>query len=323
MEQRKIQITGGNSYIVSLPREWVLATGLSKGDYVGVETNEDGSISVYPKAKERKKRRFVIELTESPTLNNRLLISKYLEGYDVIELVSNERIQKDVRKEIIHTVQNLIGIEIFEETSNKFVLSTLIDFGSIRIEKILRRMIILTSSIFSESLQALSEGNVEFAQEIIPREDEVDKFYFHGIRELAEASRTPQILKDMGINRSTDILSYLTILKSIERISDYLIDILGLFIDSGNEVPTEVSAFGTKCNTIFKDVTDNLFTKDLKKANTFLDSLKDEEANVPKITKLEDASLKGVTSYSKMVDYYLRITRHCANISELTINLAV
>lgn len=104
MEQRKIQITGGNSYIVSLPREWVLATGLSKGDYVGVETNEDGSISVYPKAKERKKRRFVIELTESPTLNNRLLISKYLEGYDVIELVSNERIQKDVRKEIIHTV---------------------------------------------------------------------------------------------------------------------------------------------------------------------------------------------------------------------------
>ena len=88
-------------------------------------------------------------------------------------------------------------------------------------------------------------------------------------------------------------------------------------------MPHEVSAFGEKCNVIFKDVTDNLFTKDLKKANTFLDSLKDEEANVPNITKLEDTSMKGVTSYSKMVDYYLRITRHCANMSELTINLAV
>ncbi len=325
MEQRKIQITGGNSYIVSLPRNWIIKTGLSKGDYVGLNTNEDGTVTIFPKAKERIKRSFTIELTPSNSLNNRLIISKYLEGYDTIEVVSSERIPKDARKEIIGTVRNLIGIEIFEETANKFVLSTLIDFGSIKIEKILRRMIILTHSIFEESIMALKEGNVEFAREIMPREDEIDKFYFHGIRELAEALRTPQIQKGMGINRSTDILSYFTALKGIERIADYLINMLNIFIPYGKQVPDEIMDFANEAYQVFEDVTKNIFIKDLQKANTLLDNLKEKEQNIPNITTLNKkrATIVNISFYSKMTDYYLSILRHCANISELTINLAV
>jgi len=325
MEQRKIQITGGNSYIVSLPRNWIIKTGLSKGDYVGLDTNEDGTVTIFPKAKKRLKRAFTIELTPSNSLNSRLIITKYLEGYDTIEVVSSERIPKDARKEIIGTVRNLIGIEIFEETANKFVLSTLIDFGSIKIEKILRRMIILTHSMFEESIMALKEGNVEFAREIMPREDEIDKFYFHGIRELAEALRTPQIQKGMGINRSTDILAYFTALKGIERIADYLINMLNIFIPYGKQVPDEIMDFANEAYQVFEEVTKNIFIKDLQKANTLLDNLKEKEKSIPDITTLNKkrATIVNISFYSKMTDYYLSILRHCANISELTINLAV
>jgi len=325
MEQRKIQITGGNSYIVSLPREWIKTTGLSKGDYLGVDTNEDGTLTIFPKSKEKIKRTFTINLTGSDSLNTRLLISKYLEGYDIIELVSKDRIPKDSRKNLIKTVQNLIGIEIFEETSNKFVLSSLIDFGSIKIDKILKRLIILTNSIFSESLKALEESNWEFAQEIIPREDEVDKFYFHGIRELSESLKMPQLQKDVGIKRSTDILSYITVIKSIERISDYLINILEISIDLEKEIPKDIIDFAHACFDIFNDASENIFTKNLLKANDTLDRLKNEERKAPNVMDLGDGtySTDVVSAYSKITDYYVRILKHCANLSELTINLSV
>ena len=323
MEQRKVQITGGNSYIVSLPREWISTSNIGKGDYVGVESNEDGTITIYPKSVSRKKRAFTIELTPTLSLNNRLIISKYLEGYDVIEVVSKERIPKIARKEIINTVRNLIGLEIFEETSNKFTISSLIDFGSIKIEKILRRIIIITDSIYDESITALKENNKEFAQEIIPREDEVDKFYFHALRELSEATRTPQLLKSMGIKRSTDILSYHSVVKSIERIADYLIDILELFIADGNEVPQEIIAYAEHSFNIFKDVASNIYSKDLIRANRSLDELKVEEKNLPDVADFDSTSLQRASAHAKMLDYYLRILRHCSNISEITINLAV
>ncbi len=323
MEQRKVQITGGNSYIVSLPRGWISSSHISKGDYVGVEANEDGTITIYPKSIIRKKRMFTIELTQTPSLNNRLIISKYLEGYDVIEVVSKERIPKIARKEIISTVRNLIGLEIFEETSNKFTISSLIDFGSIKIEKILRRIIIITDSIYDESITALKENNKEFAQEIMPREDEVDKFYFHALRELSEATRTPQLLSGMGIKRSTDILSYHSVVKSIERIADYLIDILELFISDGKEVPQEIIAYAEHSFSIFKDVASNIYSKDLIRANRSLDELKVEEKNLPDVADFDSSSIQRVSAHAKMLDYYLRILRHCSNIAEITINLAV
>lgn len=298
---------------------------MTKGDYLGVETNEDGTLTIFPKTKERKKRAFTINLTASDTLNKRLLISKYLEGYDIIELVSKDRIPKDTRKNMMKTVQNLIGIEIFEETSNKFVLSSLIDFGSIKIDKILKRLIILTNSIFSESINALQEGNWEFAQEIIPREDEVDKFYFHGIRELSESLKVPQMQKEVGINRSTDILSYITVMKSIERVSDYLINILDIFIEQEEKVPDEIVILAKRAFDIFEDVTENIFTKNLQKANDMLDMLKEDGISVPNFMDHGEKAYttRQITVYSKISDYYIRIIKHCENLSELTINLSV
>ena len=34
MEGRKLQLTGGSTYVVSLPKPWIVATGLRAGDTV-------------------------------------------------------------------------------------------------------------------------------------------------------------------------------------------------------------------------------------------------------------------------------------------------
>src|SRR5207249_994348 len=48
MEGRKLQLTGGSTYVVSLPKRWVLDAGLKAGDTVFLETEGDGAVSVRP-----------------------------------------------------------------------------------------------------------------------------------------------------------------------------------------------------------------------------------------------------------------------------------
>ena len=46
METRKVQITGGTTLIVSLPKTWVNKVNLSAGDEVTLKPLSDGSLSI-------------------------------------------------------------------------------------------------------------------------------------------------------------------------------------------------------------------------------------------------------------------------------------
>ena len=49
MEFRKIQFTGRSSYIISLPKKWIVENNLKQGDVVPLLLNPNGSITIFPK----------------------------------------------------------------------------------------------------------------------------------------------------------------------------------------------------------------------------------------------------------------------------------
>ena len=51
MEIRKIQVTGGASFIVSLPKEWARSTNLQKNDKIGILIRSDNSLLLTTKIK--------------------------------------------------------------------------------------------------------------------------------------------------------------------------------------------------------------------------------------------------------------------------------
>src|SRR5207244_3065263 len=53
MEGRKLQLTGGSTYVVSLPKHWVVDSGLKAGDTVFLETEPQGSVMIRPRPTER------------------------------------------------------------------------------------------------------------------------------------------------------------------------------------------------------------------------------------------------------------------------------
>ena len=117
-EVRRIQITGGSTYIVSLPKKWVTQHGLNARDEVRIEWRPSGSLRLSAETTSvRKRRRADIELDEigSEFLFDHL-IGAYLCGADRIRLSSRKVITRSDRRIIRRFIQSTRGIEISNET---------------------------------------------------------------------------------------------------------------------------------------------------------------------------------------------------------------
>ena len=55
-ELRKIQVTGGSTYIISLPKNWIDQMGLKRSSVVSIIQRDDMSLSIQPKGIESPER---------------------------------------------------------------------------------------------------------------------------------------------------------------------------------------------------------------------------------------------------------------------------
>ena len=88
MEIRKIQVTGGSSYVLTLPKEWIKSLKIQKNDQVGLLTQSDGTLLVTPKI-DRELTQKIKKFDVSNVINQdfllRRLIGAYISGYNSIE----------------------------------------------------------------------------------------------------------------------------------------------------------------------------------------------------------------------------------------------
>ncbi len=75
-----------------------------------------------------------------------------------------------------------------------------------------------------DSINALVEGDRKLAQNVIERDDEVDRLYFLTVRQLRAAIQDPKIAKKIGVS-AIECLDYRVIAKSIEFLADLATDI--------------------------------------------------------------------------------------------------
>ena len=89
-EQRKLQVTGGSTFILSLPKDWATRNELKRGSSMIVREEEDGSLSIAPSSfpkKEKQDEAFIkAALTDNPDAVMRTAISAYLSGYNVLHI---------------------------------------------------------------------------------------------------------------------------------------------------------------------------------------------------------------------------------------------
>jgi len=73
--------------------------------------------------------------------------------------------------------QRLIGLEVVEESRNELILQNLLNYHDLSLDKAIQTMARLVSSMLEDVMLALRENDHELAEEIIQRDNEVDRFY--------------------------------------------------------------------------------------------------------------------------------------------------
>jgi phosphate uptake regulator len=335
-ELRKVQITGGSTFIVSLPKTWVEQMGLQKGSVVRITQKDDLTLCLTPEGAETtdSQRKVIITPTPEDTPESivRRVVSAYLMGYNIIQLrTPHQRIDSSQRFRVKDfTRKKLVGTEILSDLPRDLTLQVLLSYAELSVKDALRRMSLIAASMHRDAIIALGTEDVILAREIVAMDDEVDRFNLYIVRLLKVAVVDGHILKESGLKSPRECLGYRLITKSVERMADHAVNIahnrLELTLSTINdELLSELKKLSDFALEIFENAMESVFDESYTEADRVLniaeDTRKMEAEILQKIVK--HASPEEVPAFRLIVESILRTAEYGTDIAETVLNMTV
>lgn len=334
-EMRRVQLTGGSTFIISLPKNWVNEVGLKKGSFLSVLPQPDGSLSIVPQnatvsGAEGEEAHFSPVPGDDPEDVVREFIARYLAGYRMIKIEFRQQAAryKNHLKDAIR--RKLIGVEIVDESGDSLTAQCLFYSTELAVKKALKRMGTITSAMQRDAISALKNLDKSFASEIISRDDEIDRFYFYIVRQLKMAVNNRSLLEEMEMKMPTDCLGYRVVVKSVERVADHAVRIADVTTNMDkppqSSIYEEITKLSRLSNSLYEASLNALENLDVSLAQRIIDS-------TPEAARIEDEILENMLEMrsgakslmeGKVITHALkRIAEYASDISEMAINIAV
>lgn len=330
METRKVYVSGGSTYVISLPKKWVRKTELKAGDSLLV-TEQGSSLLVGTSISEKQSSTKEVRISDllSGDALERIIIALYLVGYDTIKVNLDRKDHLSYRKSIRRMLDYLIGIEILEDTNNSMTLEIMVDYRRMTTMQILQRMYSINRSMLLDLGKALKTGDTGLAKDVIVREREIDRLYFLVVRQLKSAVEYPQIAEKLGIVNQKDCLGYRITVKVLERIADHIENIAKSYIQL-LEVQNGVALddfirLNNSIAMIFEKSMSALFKRDLTLAEKIFLELKDIKKAHTDLSGelLQPGNVQSAILQKTMLDSLGRIASYSGDIAEIAINMSV
>ena len=334
-ETRKLQFTGGSTYIISLPKRWIDQNQLTKGSVIKLREEEGGLLSIIPSdtavQQERDEASIKVDPKDSPELVIRKTVSAYLVGYNMIRIKAEK--QKTLTTKQRHELKNfsrhmLVGTEIVIDTPQELTLQVLLSYPELSVQSALRRMSIITASMQRDAITALKELDRQHAKEVLITDNEVDRFNLYIVRQLKTAIQNPRIIKEIGLKTARDCLGYRLVTKSVERTADHAARIADNVLLMKNKLEPEAIGKLEKMSdlavSMFETAIEALFRQDYALAESIVEKTEDivsmEKEAVVSSQKVdpEDAP------YLRLIIESIRRTaEYASDIAEVVLNLTV
>ncbi len=329
MEARKVYVSGGSTYVISLPKKWVKKTNLKPGDSLMV-TEHGSSLLIETSVIEKESRTKDIKISQitSSEALERILIAFYLVGYDTIKIKLDRKDHLAYRESIRNILDYLIGVEIVEDTNEAMTLEIMLDYKRMSTMQILQRMFSIDKSMLLDLGKALKNMDIGLAKDIIVREKEIDRLYFLVVRELKSAVEYQQVAEKLGIESQRDCLGYRIVVKVLERIADHIENIAKSYIKLFEvQKETQLNDFIDINNNVvatFEKAVQALFKRNDEMAETVFHELKKVEKSQSDISKelfkIED--IQSAILMKAMLDSLGRIASYSGDIAEVAINMS-
>jgi len=331
MEIRRIQITGGSSYIITLPKEWIKSHNIKKNDPLGMHIQSDGTLLLSPKMTQeqhQKIKEFDVSRISKPSYLLQLLIGAYIAGYTTIKITSPSRMSIPVRNVIRSFTHLAIGPEIIEETETTVILKDLHNLTEMPFDRTIKRMHIIVKGMHEDVMRILKTKDQTLIEDVLSRDDDVDRLHWLIARQYNILLQNPNLAEKMNI--TTGIAStYFLISKIIERIGDHVVRIAQnthtLISNSlDRKINEKILAANALALEIFNNSISSFFKKDIKASNQTFETLGKLETLCEEINTLA-LQQKGIVAISigYIIESIRRTGEYAEDISENVINYLV
>ncbi|MFA6803112.1 MAG: phosphate uptake regulator PhoU [Candidatus Methanomethylophilaceae archaeon] len=330
MDIRKIQQTGGSSYIVTLPKDWILKTGLKKNDSVDIQTQKDGSLLITSAnsvvSDVRSEKKICVDEISDRDFLFRILVGAYMAGYSTVKIYSSEKFSSPVTDTVRNFVQTAIGLEILEEDESTIVVRDLVDPSEMRLTRGIERMKVLVKNMLTETFGSIKAGDVARAKAVVERDREVDRLEWLVTRQTNMFNQDVSVAKRM-CHTSAEVTGFYTIARIIERIGDHAVTLAkncSFIMEKGdfdNSMRTEMLTLGDRITKLYGRALDTFIKKDLDDANDCIEeTLKVVDLCRQMNRYAVGMSAEKIVPINMVVSSMRRICEYSIDISELAIN---
>ena len=327
METRKVQVTGGSTYTVSLPKSWATDNGVSAGTVVEFYPEND-SLLLTPQ-RESDRQEGTLDITDlTGERLTRAVMTMYVSGFDIIRLEAS-RITTDQRSSIRSATQSLVGVEVLSETTDSVVIQDLLDSSELSIVNAVSRMRLIARSMLEDAVTALIENDDDIAMDVIERDDDVDRLWLVVSRIFRATLRSPRAAEELGVPRE-DCFDYHSSARQLERVADHAAKIsnLALKLDKIPEaVADAIVSLHADASDVLEKSMDALIADDTEEANRLGHAAREAVLEIDDHTRTIDDMLRELEpvqaqSLGLIVDSLSRSADYGGNIAETALQKA-
>mgnify|MGYP006107032065 CR=1 FL=1 len=235
---RKLQLTGGATYTLSLPKGWVTSHGLESRDGVQIDWRPSGALRLTPLDTVEDVKRISLstqQIPEGALLDH--LMGAYLSGTDRIIIQHLEGEQRPVKR-IIRTFQRSTrGFEIEDESPGKITLIALLNASELPMRSSLNQMFMQLNSLVRDTLDVLSGEDIELIEDFDEREREIDSLRFLIERQAGITLDSYKVAERLNLGRRQAV-EYANLSRSLERMADHVHQMARLVIEDNGKTTT-------------------------------------------------------------------------------------
>ena len=334
-ESRKLQLTGGSTYTISLPKSWITQNQLEKNSTLHVKAEEDGSLSILPPnlTKQERPQEAYIQVSpkDQPDQIIRKTVSTYLVGYNIMHIKAKDEQQLSSKQRT--ALKNfardmLVGTEIVTDTPAELTLQVLLSYPELSVQSALRRMSIIAASMHKDAMTALQNLDHSLAKDVVTGDNEVDRFNLYIVRQLKMAIQNPRIIQEIGLSNARDCLGYRLVTKSVERTADHAVkiaeNVLLLKERLDKRTLENITKMSSLAISMFEDSIESLYKRDFDLAESSIEKIRniltmEKEA----VLASQSISINEAANLRLIIESVRRTAEYGADIAEIVLNLTV
>jgi phosphate uptake regulator len=214
--ERKVQLTGGSTYTVSLPKEWAGHQDIEAGSTVELYARDDRLLITNEQSDEDRQTAVIDAVGREPPDLARTTAAAYVAGSETIRIEGSPDSKQ--RRAIRDAVAGLVGIEIHAEDEESITARTMLDVDDLSPEQTLVQMELTSLSMHEDAIEAVLTGDGELARRVIRQDDDIDRLFGLISREFQQS------LVDVRVSQLGDGLTtfeYYSAARQLERVGDH------------------------------------------------------------------------------------------------------